>query len=77
MATETSTLCADDLLTEPELAEMLRITPRTQRLYRAEGDCPDYIKIGRKVLYRRSAVLDWLAARERPASGLAPGSSAA
>lgn len=57
----------DDFINEAEAAEIMRVSPRTQRLRRAEGSGPDYIKSGRTVLYRRSTVLNWLASLERPA----------
>ncbi|WP_193072450.1 helix-turn-helix transcriptional regulator [Brevibacterium sp. FME37] len=57
----------DDFISEAEAAQILRVSPRTQRLHRATGIGPDYIKSGRTVLYRRSTVLNWLVSLERPA----------
>lgn len=57
----------DDFISEADAAEIMRVSPRTQRLHRAAGNGPDYIKSGRTVLYRRSTVLNWLASLERPA----------
>lgn len=56
-----------DFINEAEAAAILRVSPRTQRLNRAAGVGPDYIKFGRTVLYRRTTVLNWLASLERPA----------
>jgi hypothetical protein len=61
----------DDFIDETEAAQLLRRAVRTLRLDRYNGEGPAYIKAGRTVLYRRSTVLAWLAAQERPAAELA------
>jgi hypothetical protein len=58
-----------DLMTEREVAEMLRVTPRVVANLRWYGGKQTqgklgWIKIGKKVLYERSEVLRWQ--REQP-----------
>jgi hypothetical protein len=54
-----------DHLTEEQLAEEWHIGLRTMRRYRALRQSPPYVKIGRKVYYRRRAIEEWLRGRER------------
>jgi len=51
-------------LTERELAHELGRDARTLKRWRAAREGPAWVAIGRKILYRRSAVQDWLASRE-------------
>lgn len=44
------------------LTRLSRSGERAQR--RAQDDWPPHIKIGRKVFYRRAAVMDWLTRQE-------------
>jgi predicted site-specific integrase-resolvase len=58
---------ADDepFLTEPEAAEVIRVSARTLRRWRAKGTGPPVAGYaGRRALYRRSDLLSWLT-RER------------
>jgi predicted DNA-binding transcriptional regulator AlpA len=51
-----------DLLTLAEVAEMTRTNPATLRYCRSVGDCgPKSFKLGRRVLYRRGDVEQWIA----------------
>jgi excisionase family DNA binding protein len=50
----------DELLTEADLAKLLKVTVRTVRRWRAEGSGPRALKIGRGVRYRRADVDAWL-----------------
>jgi excisionase family DNA binding protein len=58
-----------ELLTEQETAALLRCSVPTLRRWRRLGTGPAFIKTGRKVLYRRTALDAWLSEREatRPA----------
>jgi excisionase family DNA binding protein len=58
-------------MTSAELAEMLRAPEQTLRYWRWKGTGPKGIKVGRRVLYRRSDVDAWLAAREATEHGAA------
>ncbi|MEE6288633.1 helix-turn-helix domain-containing protein [Georgenia sp. MJ173] len=49
-----------DLMTTPEVAEMLRTAEATLRFWRYEGTGPRSAKLGRRVVYRRSDVEQWL-----------------
>ncbi|HLI30092.1 MAG TPA: helix-turn-helix domain-containing protein [Terriglobia bacterium] len=53
-----------DLLTPPEAAELLRTTKRALAAARClRRDTPPYLRVGRRVLYRRSDIDAWLAER--------------
>lgn len=64
---EIDALVEDDFIDEAEAARIRRISSRTSRQLRAEGEGPPWIRSGRTVLFRRSSVLAHLAAQERPA----------
>ena len=56
---------ADDvLLTEVEVADLLRVSQRTVRRWRNEGTGPPALRVGRRIRYRRSAVEAWLDRRD-------------
>jgi len=50
----------DELLTEQELADLLKVSVRTVRSWRTEGTGPPSLRIGRGVRYRRRDVDAWL-----------------
>jgi hypothetical protein len=47
--------------TEAELAAKLDLTVKTLRRWRAMGEGPSITRLGRRILYRRTTVADWLA----------------
>lgn len=49
-----------DLLTVPEVASWLRTPEATLRYWRHAGIGPRSLRIGRRVMYRRSDVADWI-----------------
>ena len=51
-------------LFDKELAAELKLHPRTLRKLEEQGLGPPRTRVGRKVLYRRAAVEEWLLARE-------------
>jgi len=53
------------LLTSRELAAMLKLKPRTIDMMRVSGKGPPYLKIGRLVRYRLSAVEEWYSQQGR------------
>ena len=54
----------DDLLHEPDAASDCRETTRAWQLRRAAGTAPPFIRIGKKVYYRRGDLrAHWLGAR--------------
>ena len=61
----------DPLYEPPTAAEMLHVTPGTLQWWRAVGRGPDYLKVGRRVLYRQSALDKFLAAGARHPEGVA------
>ena len=57
-------LSADPLLDDREVAEQLNIAPQTLAVWRTTKRYPlEYVKIGRAVRYRQSAVLAFIASR--------------
>jgi hypothetical protein len=48
-----------------ELGEELDLKPRTLKAWRIKGTGPAPTIIGKRVLYRRSTVTEWLASCER------------
>jgi|GEM_PF-451010 len=51
----------DDLVDDKEAARALHQKPQTLAGWRCEGKGPVYLKIGRRVFYRRSDLSAWLA----------------
>ena len=52
-------------LTRAELARELGVTVPTVARWHSEGDGPPYTKVGKRILYRRESVQQWLMSRER------------
>ena len=54
-----------DLLDERQAAKTIKVLPHTLTVWRCRKPhkAPPFIKIGRKVLYRRADLRDWLAAQ--------------
>ena len=53
----------------PEVAALTRQTPSTLRWLRHKGEGPPAVKLGRRLVYRRSAVLEWIRQEEKKQSG--------
>ena len=53
-----------DALTIGEAADKIRISRRHLRKLMAEGDGPPVIRLGRRTIIRREALLHWLVSRE-------------
>ncbi len=49
-------------LTQSEVAALVRLSSRTLGRHRVAGTGPAYMKLGRKVVYKRSCVEAWAAA---------------
>ncbi len=49
-------------LTQSEVAALVRLSSRTLERHRVAGTGPAYMKLGRKVVYKRSCVEAWAAA---------------
>jgi len=54
----------NELLTEHEVAEMLRISVRTLQAWRTKKIGPRVVRLNRMVRYRWPAVLDWLKSKD-------------
>lgn len=59
----------DDLLLLPEVAALTRYTVDTLRWLRHRGDGPPMFRLGRRLVARRGAVMEWIAQYERAAQG--------
>jgi predicted DNA-binding transcriptional regulator AlpA len=57
-----------DLLRLEEVSEITRLSPSTLRWLRHRGEGPPAFKLGRRLMFRRSAVLDWVRQEERRSS---------
>lgn len=55
----------NDLLTEPQFAELTGRNVRSVQRERARREGPPFIRIGRKVYYRRASIEKWLIASEQ------------
>ena len=55
----------DEWLTRDALAADLGVQPMTLRRWASEGLGPPFVKVGRKALYRKEAVREWMCTRER------------
>ena len=51
---------ANVLLTEVAAARILKLSIRTLQAWRCRGIGPDFIRVGRAIRYRHSALIDWL-----------------
>jgi predicted DNA-binding transcriptional regulator AlpA len=51
-----------NLLTQPETADETRLSERTLERHRLTGTGPKFVRLGRRVLYRREDVEEWIAA---------------
>lgn len=51
---------ADELLAPPDVADHLGVPERTLSQWRYLGKGPEYMKIGRHIRYRKSALERWL-----------------
>jgi len=49
------------MLTEQEVAEILRVKKQTIAAWRYRGkDCPPFVRIGQRVLYSKKSLLNWI-----------------
>jgi len=60
----------DELLTLQDVAKLLEVSPNTIYYWRYQGTGPKGHKVGKRVRYWRSEVLDWLQQRADLVSGL-------
>jgi excisionase family DNA binding protein len=54
-----------EFLTQQEAAEILRLSERTLERHRLSGDGPPFVKLGRRVVYRRADIEAWTRANNR------------
>jgi excisionase family DNA binding protein len=51
------------LLRQSEAADHLRLSQRTLERWRVSGTGPAFVKLGRRVLYRKLDLEEWIASR--------------
>jgi hypothetical protein len=59
------TIDPDELVPSDEAARKIHQRPETLTAWRHERRGPAYVKIGRKVFYRRNDIAAWLGAQRR------------
>ncbi len=62
---QTSGGLLDEYLTEAECADELDVCPRTLERWRRLREAPPHVVLGRRILYRRETVREWIRSRER------------
>lgn len=55
----------DEAVTAADAAKVTGVPPATLATWRSRGGGPKFLKLGRVVRYRRRALYEWMAARER------------
>jgi predicted DNA-binding transcriptional regulator AlpA len=50
----------DELLTEREVAALLKLSVRTLQSWRTRKVGPPVVRVGRSIRYRRGSLMDWL-----------------
>lgn len=55
----------EQLLTEAEAARLLTLSVRTLQNYREDGSGPEFIRVGRRIIYEPAAIRRWLDGRIR------------
>jgi predicted DNA-binding transcriptional regulator AlpA len=55
----------DEFLNTPAAGKLIKLSASTITKLRLTGGGPRYLKLGRRVVYRRASLLDWMAACER------------
>ncbi len=53
----------NDYLTQTEAAQFTRLSPRTLERMRLDGTGPKFTKAGRRVIYSRCSIEEWLEMR--------------
>ncbi len=56
---------AANLLTESEVAQILRTSTRALQAWRVRGGGPPFVRVGRLVRYSNGALNDWLSGQTR------------
>lgn len=53
----------DELLTEHEAADLLKVSTRTLQAWRCNSSGPPFARVGRSIRYMRTGLLHWLSGR--------------
>jgi predicted DNA-binding transcriptional regulator AlpA len=61
----------DALLNETQTCDLTGLAPRTLQRKRLDGTGPKFVKLGRRVLYRRRDVLAWIGANTHDSTSAA------
>jgi hypothetical protein len=57
------TATEDELVTEVEIADFLKLSTRTLQSWRINNDGPPFVRVGRAIRYRLRDVVRWIEAR--------------
>jgi hypothetical protein len=57
---ESTEILADEFYTDPQFAALVQRSTRTTESWRRRGGGPPFIRLGRRILYRKSDVELWL-----------------
>ncbi|HEY2757792.1 MAG TPA: helix-turn-helix domain-containing protein [Pseudolabrys sp.] len=57
------TATEDELVTEVEIADFLKLSTRTLQSWRINNDGPPFVRVGRAIRYRLRDVIRWIEAR--------------
>src|SRR5262245_25362941 len=60
------------LLTAEQAAKFLNMAVQTLAIWRTRGDGPVYLRVGRRIMYRKSDLIAWLNKREFPHTAAYP-----
>jgi predicted DNA-binding transcriptional regulator AlpA len=58
------TFITEEYWERKEFAQVMGVDPRSVDTWEVKGIGPPRIKIGKRILYRKSSVMQWLATRE-------------
>ena len=58
-------LLDEEFLTETDVGEMLGLKTNTLRIQSARRKGPPRVKLGNRVLYRKTSLLEWMLSNER------------
>jgi Helix-turn-helix domain len=53
----------DELIPAAEAAELLRLEPSTLADWRCDDKGPGYVRLGKRIFYRREDIAEWIGAQ--------------
>jgi predicted DNA-binding transcriptional regulator AlpA len=58
-------MISEDYFDANQASQFTKLSVSTLNKFRLSGDGPRYMKLGRRVVYARAALMDWMHRRER------------